>query len=50
MGKPPPSNQNTGLPSRELFDARRTVIAATGKLVELVASPSERLIQVTSLQ
>ena len=46
--QPPSSNQNTDLPSRELFDARRTVIAATGKLVELVASPSESLIEVTS--
>lgn len=46
--KLPSTSQNTDLPSHELFEARRTVIAATGKLVELVASPSERLIEVTS--
>lgn len=48
MAETTSSNQNTDVPSRELFDARRTVITATGKLVELVASPSERLIEVTS--
>jgi hypothetical protein len=36
------------LPSRALFDARRTLIAATGKLTELVADPSERLLEVSS--
>ncbi|KAL4890073.1 S-adenosyl-L-methionine-dependent methyltransferase [Aspergillus ambiguus] len=36
------------LPSRELFEAQRTLIAATGKLVELVSSPSSRLLEVSS--
>jgi hypothetical protein len=36
------------LPSRELFEAQRTLIATTGKLVELVSSPSSRLLEVSS--
>lgn len=36
------------LPSHELFEAQRTLIAATGKLVELVSSPSSRLLEVSS--
>ena len=36
------------LPSRELFEAQRSVLAATGKLVELVSSPSSRLVEVAS--
>ncbi|EED21056.1 O-methyltransferase, putative [Talaromyces stipitatus ATCC 10500] len=53
--KTPSSNQRKGteisknsLPGRELFEARRTLISATGKFVELVASPSERLLEVSS--
>jgi hypothetical protein len=38
----------SSLPSRELFEAKRTLISATGKFVELVASPSERLLEVSS--
>jgi hypothetical protein len=36
------------LPSHELFNAKRTLISTTGKFVELVASPSERLLEVSS--
>ncbi|KAJ5299064.1 hypothetical protein N7476_010621 [Penicillium atrosanguineum] len=36
------------LPSRELFEAQRTLIGATGKLVELVSSPASRLLEVSS--
>lgn len=36
------------LPSHQLFEARRRVIAATGNLVELVSSPSSRLLEVSS--
>ncbi|KAJ5892735.1 hypothetical protein N7504_009426 [Penicillium tannophilum] len=36
------------LPSRKLFEAQRTLIATTGKLVELVSSPSSRLLEVSS--
>lgn len=45
---PSSSSHNIQLPSRELFEARRTVLAVSGKLVELVASPSERLLEVSS--
>lgn len=36
------------LPSHELFEAQRTLIAATGKLTELVSDPSSRLLEVSS--
>ena len=36
------------LPSHKLFEDQRRVIAATGKLVELVSSPSSRLLEVSS--
>ena len=39
---------SSSLPSRELYEARRTLLAVTGKLVELVADPSERLLEVSS--
>ncbi|EED12733.1 O-methyltransferase, putative [Talaromyces stipitatus ATCC 10500] len=40
--------KDSSLPSRELYEARRTLLAVTGKLVELVADPSERLLEVSS--
>ncbi|KAL4900543.1 hypothetical protein BDW74DRAFT_182629 [Aspergillus multicolor] len=42
------ADSDSSLPSRELFEARRTLIAATGKFTELVAAPSERLLEVSS--
>lgn len=52
---PPRFNKDGGideseanLPSRKLFEAQRTLIATTGKLVELVSSPSSRLLEVSS--
>lgn len=45
---PSSSSDSRQLPNRELFEAQRTVIAVSGKLVELVASPSERLLEVSS--
>ncbi|KAF2205777.1 S-adenosyl-L-methionine-dependent methyltransferase [Delitschia confertaspora ATCC 74209] len=36
------------LPSQELFDAQRIVIAATGKLTELVSEPSARILEVAT--
>ena len=41
-------NQSNGpepgdAPSRELFDARRSLIAAAGKIVELMSEPNARL-------
>lgn len=41
-------DSSSSLPSRELYEARRTLLAVTGKLVELVADPSERLLEVSS--
>lgn len=43
-----PSERGDELPSRELFEAQRTLLAATGKLVELVSNPSGRLLEVSS--
>lgn len=37
-----------GIPSRPLFDAQRTLLAAAGKLTELVSSPQTRLIEVAN--
>jgi hypothetical protein len=42
------AESEASLPSRELFEAQRTLIAATGKLVELVSSPASRLLEVSS--
>lgn len=36
------------LPSRELYEAKRQLIAATGKFVEIVSDPGDRLMEVTS--
>ncbi|GFF52160.1 beta-lactamase-like protein 2 [Aspergillus udagawae] len=36
------------LPSRELFDAQRTILAAVGKLAELVSDPSARILEVAT--
>lgn len=36
------------LPSRPLFEAQRTLLAAAGLLTELVSSPSSRLLEVSS--
>jgi hypothetical protein len=35
------------MPTREVFDARRTLLASAGKLTELVSAPSERLLEVS---
>ncbi|PWY93216.1 S-adenosyl-L-methionine-dependent methyltransferase [Aspergillus sclerotioniger CBS 115572] len=49
VSKPGDARENGDeLVSRELFEAQRTLIAATGKLVELVSSPSDRLLEVSS--
>jgi hypothetical protein len=44
----PADESEASLPSRELFEAQRTLIAASGKFVELVSSPSSRLLEVSS--
>lgn len=44
----PGENSEASLPSRELFEAQRTLLATTGKLVELISSPSSRLLEVSS--
>ncbi|MCJ1432684.1 hypothetical protein MMC27_002041 [Xylographa pallens] len=36
------------LPSRQLYEAQRILLAATGKLTELVAEPSSHLLEVSS--
>ncbi|EAW24695.1 O-methyltransferase tpcA [Aspergillus fischeri NRRL 181] len=36
------------LPSRELFDAQRIILAAVGKLTELVSDPSARILEVAT--
>lgn len=36
------------LPSYQLFDAQRTILAATGKLTELVSEPSSRILEVAT--
>jgi hypothetical protein len=36
------------LPSQELFDAQRTILAAVGKLTELVSDPSARILEVAT--
>jgi hypothetical protein len=36
------------LPSHELYDAQRTILAATGKLTELVSDPSIRILEVAT--
>ena len=36
------------LPSHELYDAQRTILAATGKLTELVSEPSVRILEVAT--
>lgn len=41
------SNEGT-LPSKPLFDAQRTLLAAAGLLTELVSEPSNRLLEVSS--
>lgn len=38
------------LPSKELFDAQRTLLAAAGMLTELVSDPSSRIIEVALQQ
>ncbi|KAF7162427.1 hypothetical protein CNMCM5623_007718 [Aspergillus felis] len=44
-----PRKQNVPtLPSRELFDAQRTILAAVGKLTELVSDPSARILEVAT--
>lgn len=46
--QPSIDESEASLPSRELFEAQRTLIGATGKLVELVSSPASRLLEVSS--
>ncbi|GAQ08549.1 beta-lactamase-like protein 2 [Aspergillus lentulus] len=36
------------LPSRKLFDAQKTILAAVGKLTELVSDPSARILEVAT--
>lgn len=56
-GKPAPSQSSTSavpasssisLPSDTLYTAQRTVLAAVGKLTELVSEPNMRLLEVSS--
>ncbi|KAF4229636.1 hypothetical protein CNMCM6457_006269 [Aspergillus fumigatiaffinis] len=44
----PVDDGEANLPSRELFEAQRTLVATTGKLVELISDPSSRLLEVSS--
>lgn len=36
------------LPPKKLFDAQRTILSAAGKLTELVSTPSNRLLEVST--
>lgn len=36
------------LPSHELYEAQRTILAATGKLTELISDPSVRILEVAT--
>ncbi|KAI5288167.1 hypothetical protein KEM54_005424 [Ascosphaera aggregata] len=36
------------LPSKELYEAKRRLIAATGKFVEIVSDPGDRILDITS--
>ncbi|KAG2419142.1 hypothetical protein HFD88_002246 [Aspergillus terreus] len=47
-GSSPGGDSEANLPSRALFEAQRTLLATTGKLVELISSPSSRLLEVSS--
>jgi hypothetical protein len=42
------STHAPSLPSHELYDAQRTILAATGKLTELVSDPSIRILEVAT--
>lgn len=44
----PPTSSAQILPSHELYDAQRTILAATGKLTELVQEPSVRILEVAT--
>ncbi|KAK4244016.1 S-adenosyl-L-methionine-dependent methyltransferase [Corynascus novoguineensis] len=44
------ADDQSPLPSRELFDAQRTLLAAAGMLTELVSDPSSRIIEVALQQ
>jgi hypothetical protein len=44
----PPNSAVHILPSHELYDAQRTILAATGKLTELVQEPSVRILEVAT--
>lgn len=44
----PPTSAAQILPSHELYDAQRTILAATGKLTELVQEPSVRILEVAT--
>ncbi|KFY04193.1 hypothetical protein V491_09437 [Pseudogymnoascus sp. VKM F-3775] len=44
----PPTSATQILPSHELYDAQRTILAATGKLTELVQEPSVRILEVAT--
>lgn len=43
-----PGRQEGSLPSKALFDAQRTLLAAAGTLTELVSEPQSRLIEIGS--
>jgi hypothetical protein len=42
------NNPPLALPSHELYEAQRIVLAATGKLTELVSDPSVRILEVAT--
>ncbi len=42
------TSESRSLPSRQLYEAQRTLLAAAGKLTELISEPSSRLIEVSS--
>lgn len=44
----PPTSATQSLPSHELYEAQRTILAATGKLTELVQEPSVRILEVAT--
>ncbi|KAL2163196.1 hypothetical protein VTH06DRAFT_5252 [Thermothelomyces fergusii] len=46
----PDANKDGSLPSKPLFDAQRTLLAAAGMLTELVSDPSSRIIEVAMQQ
>lgn len=43
-----PTSATQSLPSHELYDAQRTILAATGKLTELIQEPSVRILEVAT--